>query len=68
MTRFEVRDESRPLTVESTPLGAGGQGEVYRARLGNESRALKLYYPQTGTPELRQGIERLVERERNADA
>lgn len=62
MTRFEVRDESRPLTVESTPLGAGGQGEVYRARLGDEARALKLYYLQTGTPELRQGIERLVER------
>jgi DNA-binding helix-hairpin-helix protein with protein kinase domain len=62
MTRFEVRDDRRTLLVDPNPLGAGGQGEVFRAHLGDETFALKLYYPQTGTQELRQGVERLVER------
>lgn len=33
-----------PCTIEAL-LGSGGQGEVYRVRLGNETMALKWYYP-----------------------
>lgn len=41
-------------------LGAGGQGEVYKARLGGEAVALKWFFPQMATPEQRQAIELLV--------
>jgi eukaryotic-like serine/threonine-protein kinase len=30
-------------------LGAGGQGEVYKARLGSEAVALKWFFPQMAT-------------------
>lgn len=41
-------------------LGAGGQGEVYKASLGGESVALKWFFPQMATPEQRAAIELLV--------
>jgi eukaryotic-like serine/threonine-protein kinase len=43
-------------------LGAGGQGEVYKARLGGEAVALKWFFPQMATPEQRAAIEMLVRR------
>lgn len=43
-------------------LGAGGQGEVYKATLGGESVALKWFFPQMATPEQRAAIELLVRR------
>jgi DNA-binding helix-hairpin-helix protein with protein kinase domain len=48
-------------TVEQL-LGAGGQGEVYKARLGGEAVALKWFFPQMATPEQRAAIEMLVRR------
>ena len=48
-----------PCTVGEL-LGAGGQGEVYKAALGGESVALKWFFPQMATPEQRAGIELLV--------
>jgi eukaryotic-like serine/threonine-protein kinase len=46
--------------VIETLLGAGGQGEVYKARLGNEAVAVKWFFPQMGTVEQRAAIELLV--------
>lgn len=48
-----------PCTAEQL-LGAGGQGEVYKARLGGEAVALKWFFPQMASPEQRQAIEMLV--------
>jgi eukaryotic-like serine/threonine-protein kinase len=48
-------------TVEQL-LGAGGQGEVYRARIGSEAVALKWFFPQMATAEQRAAIEMLVKR------
>ncbi|HZS07308.1 MAG TPA: serine/threonine protein kinase [Blastocatellia bacterium] len=50
-----------PCTVEQL-LGAGGQGEVYKARLGDEAVALKWFFPQMATQEQRAAIEMLVRR------
>lgn len=41
-------------------LGAGGQGEVYRASVGGAPIAVKWFYEHTATATLRQGIETLV--------
>ena len=41
-------------------LGAGGQGEVYRAQLGGADLALKWYYTETATAEQRAALETLV--------
>jgi DNA-binding helix-hairpin-helix protein with protein kinase domain len=37
-------------------LGAGGQGEVYRSRIGNRPVAVKWYYPDSATPEQRASL------------
>lgn len=50
-----------PCTAEQL-LGAGGQGEVYKARLGGEAVALKWFFPQMATPEQRAAIEMLVKK------
>jgi serine/threonine protein kinase len=50
-----------PCTAEQL-LGAGGQGEVYKARLGSETVALKWFFPQMATPDQRAAIEMLVRR------
>lgn len=50
-----------PCTAEQL-LGAGGQGEVYKARLGGEAVALKWFFPQMATPGQRAAIEMLVRR------
>ena len=41
-------------------LGAGGQGEVYKATLGGEAVALKWFFQHMSTPEQRAAIELLV--------
>jgi serine/threonine protein kinase len=46
-------------TIE-TLLGAGGQGEVYKANLGGESVAVKWFFPQMASPEQRASIELLI--------
>jgi len=43
-------------------LGGGGQGEVYRAKLGSDDVALKWYFPHWATPEQRTILETLVEK------
>lgn len=43
-------------------LGAGGQGEVYKAHMGGERVALKWFFPQMATVEQRAAIEMLVKR------
>ena len=48
-----------PCTVEQF-LGGGGQGEVYRAKLGGQVVALKWYFPASATPEQRAALETLV--------
>jgi len=56
-----VRTETTglPCTVEQF-LGGGGQGEVYRAKLGGDVVALKWYFPASATPEQRAALETLV--------
>ena len=46
-------------TVEQL-LGAGGQGEVHKARMGGEAVALKWFFPQMATLEQHAAIEMLV--------
>ncbi|MGI8566042.1 MAG: protein kinase domain-containing protein [Pyrinomonadaceae bacterium] len=46
--------------VAETLLGAGGQGEVYKATLGGGAVALKWFFPHMATPEQRAAIELLV--------
>lgn len=41
-------------------LGGGGQGEVYRARLGRSDVALKWYFPHNATQKQRTRLEELV--------
>ncbi len=41
-------------------LGAGAQGEVYRADIAGKSYALKWYFPQMGTASQRQILEALI--------
>src|SRR5690348_10779423 len=41
-------------------LGAGGQGEVYRARLGGTALALKWYFPESATAAQRAALQTLV--------
>lgn len=56
-----VRTEPSGMTCTAEKLlGAGGQGEVYKATLGGESVALKWFFPQMATPEQRAAIELLV--------
>lgn len=46
-------------TIEEL-LGAGGQGEVYKAELGGEKVAVKWFFPQMATPEQRASMELLI--------
>jgi len=41
-------------------LGGGGQGEVYRATIGDNSVALKWYFPGSATPEQKTSLEDLI--------
>ena len=43
-------------------LGGGGQGEVYKAKLGSQTVALKWYFPAQATPEQRAALELLVKK------
>ena len=62
MNRFVVCDTDEPLTVHPKPLGAGGQGEVYRATLRGADHALKLYHRHACTDEQRLMIDRLIDK------
>ena len=46
-------------TIEEL-LGAGGQGEVYKAQLGGEAVAVKWFFPEMATPEQRASMELLI--------
>lgn len=43
-------------------LGGGGQGEVYTASLGQQTVALKWYYPNSATPGQRTALEKLIDK------
>ncbi len=53
-------EPSGETCVADELLGAGGQGEVYKATLGGEAVALKWFFPHMSTPEQRAAIELLV--------
>ncbi len=56
-----VRSEVTGLSCEVLSLlGSGGQGEVYRVRVGQAPMALKWYFPESATAEQRQALETLV--------
>lgn len=48
-----------PCTIEVL-LGAGGQGEVYKANLGGADVAVKWFFPAMATPEQRASMELLI--------
>ncbi len=48
-----------PCTIEVL-LGAGGQGEVYKAQLGGEDVAVKWFFPAMATAEQRASMELLI--------
>ncbi len=43
-------------------LGAGGQGEVYKANLNGKPVALKWYFPQQATPEQQAALDMIIRR------
>ena len=49
-----------PVTIEKQ-LRAGGQGEVYIVKMGDESYALKWYHPNTATPQQLAALQPLVQ-------
>ncbi len=53
-------EDGRTCEIEDF-LGSGGQGEVYKARLGGQEVALKWYFPQTATQEQRSALEDLLQ-------
>ena len=53
------RHSNQTCTVEDF-LGGGGQGEVYRAKWGTESFALKWYFSHTATTQQQTSLEKLV--------
>jgi DNA-binding helix-hairpin-helix protein with protein kinase domain len=56
-----VRAEASGMACQVGPfLGAGGQGEVYRAEIGGRPVALKWFFPHIATGELRSSIEALT--------
>lgn len=46
-------------TVENF-IGSGGQGEVYKVKVGNDEYALKWYLPDQAKEEQRKAIQELV--------
>ncbi len=48
-----------PCTIE-TLLGAGGQGEVYKAQLGGGDVAVKWFFPEMATTQQRASMELLI--------
>jgi len=48
-----------PCTIDEL-LGAGGQGEVYKAQLGGGDVAVKWFFPYMATPEQRASMELLI--------
>lgn len=56
----QTRITNLPCKIESF-LGFGGQGEVYKARLQDQSLALKWYFPENATSAQRDILEELVE-------
>jgi DNA-binding helix-hairpin-helix protein with protein kinase domain len=59
----KVRLSESNATCEALQyLGGGGQGEVYRARLGDKEYALKWYFTPSATPEQWQGLDTLVKK------
>ena len=55
----QCQPSGMPCTIGEL-LGAGGQGEVYKAELGGEAVAVKWFFPQMATPEQRASMELLV--------
>ena len=46
--------------IVGTFIGSGGQGEVYKVKVGNETYALKWYFSQQATSNQRKAIQSLV--------
>jgi len=64
--RTLTKTDGTPLTLEQL-LGAGGQGEVWRARDDGSAVAVKLYHRHTASAEQRAALERLVDKGPPAD-
>ncbi len=56
---IQCEPSGMPCTIEVL-LGAGGQGEVYKAELGGEAVAVKWFFPHMATPEQRASMELLI--------
>ena len=53
--------DGTPITITgSEPLGAGSQGEVWKAADDGKPVAVKVYHRHTATPEQRAALERLI--------
>jgi DNA-binding helix-hairpin-helix protein with protein kinase domain len=56
---IQCEPSGMPCTIEVL-LGAGGQGEVYKAELAGEAVAVKWFFPHMATPEQRASMELLI--------
>ncbi len=55
--------DGTPITITgSEPLGAGSQGEVWKAADDGKPVAVKVYHHHTATPEQRAALERLIDK------
>lgn len=59
-TMVTTTTSSSTVTIDSY-LGGGGQGEVYSAKLGGQSVALKWYFPHTATDQQRKALQNLIQ-------
>ena len=65
MKKPELRktsDGARLEIIGSDPLGAGTQGEVWKAAVGGKPVAVKVYHRNMATPEQKATLERLVDK------
>jgi len=56
---IQCEPSGMPCTIELL-LGAGGQGEVYKAELASEAVAVKWFFPYMATPAQRASMELLI--------
>jgi DNA-binding helix-hairpin-helix protein with protein kinase domain len=56
---IQCEPSGMPCTIEAF-LGAGGQGEVYKAQLGGQDVAVKWFFAHMATPEQRASMELLI--------
>ncbi|MDR1583034.1 MAG: hypothetical protein LBS55_07235 [Prevotellaceae bacterium] len=59
---YHLSGGDRQACIVEEFLGGGGQGEVYRVKIGSESYALKWYFNHNQTSRLKNSLAELIKR------